>query len=107
MTPYSEGLNKLIDIELVFASEQEQMLLKTTVADGISARAAICNSDLVARFPDVDFAECPLGIWGSIVVDDQPLKQGDRLEAYRQLNRNPRDARRALALLGRTMGKSS
>ena len=101
------GHNNLINIELVFASEQEQVLLKTAVTKGISARDAILASDLVIQFPNVNFAECPLGIWGRAVDDLQPLKGGDRVEAYRQLIRDPRDARRELALAGRSMGKSS
>ena len=101
------GHDDLINIELVFASEQEQVLLKTTVVDGISARDAILASDLVIQFPNVSFATCPLGIWGRVVDDLQPLKEGDRIEAYRQLIRDPRDARRELALAGRSMGKSS
>lgn len=99
--------NKQIDIEVVFASDQEQVLLKTKVADETSAREAISGSDLVRRFPEVNFAECPLGIWGRTVADTQQLKQGDRVEAYRQLLLDPRDARRKLALAGRSMGKSS
>lgn len=101
------GRNNLINIELVFASEQVQVLLKTTVVDGTSARDAIIASDLATHFPQVKFAECPLGIWGRPVVDTRPLKEGDRVEAYRQLVRDPREARRELALAGRSMGKSS
>lgn len=95
----------LIDVELVFASAEEQVLLKTKVVDGISAREAINRSEFPAKFPDFDFAECPLGIWGRVVADTRPVRQGDRVEAYRQLLRDPRDARRELALAGRSMGR--
>jgi uncharacterized protein len=97
----------MINIELVFASARKQQLLAAEVADGISAREAITASDLVREFPDIDFANCPLGIWGRTVAGTQLLKQGDRVEAYRQLRRDPRDARRELALAGRSMGSSS
>jgi uncharacterized protein len=97
----------MINIELVFASARKQQLLAAEVADGISAREAITASDLVREFPDIDFTKCPLGIWGRTVAGTQLLKQGDRVEAYRQLRRDPRDARRELALAGRSMGSSS
>ncbi len=97
--------NDLIDVELVFASAEQQVLLKTKVVDGITAREAINRSELAAKFPDFDFAQCPLGIWGRAVADTQPVRQGDRVEAYRQLLRDPRDARRELALAGRSMGR--
>lgn len=101
------GRSKLINVELAFASEHEQVLLQSTLPEGTSARDAISNSDLPCRFPDVDFAECPLGIWGRLIDDAQSLKEGDRVEAYRQLLREPREARRELALAGRSMGKPS
>jgi len=97
----------LINIELVFASEQKQQLLAAEVVNGTSAREAIVASDLVPAFPDIDFTKCPLGIWGRTVAGTQLLKQGDRVEAYRQLRRDPRLARRELALAGRSMGSSS
>jgi putative ubiquitin-RnfH superfamily antitoxin RatB of RatAB toxin-antitoxin module len=96
-----------ISIELVFASEQKQQLLSVEVAKGTSAREAIIDSGLVQKFPGTDFTQCPLGIWGRVVPGTQALMQGDRVEAYRQLRRDPRDARRELALAGRSMGGSS
>ncbi len=97
----------LISVELVFASEQRQCLLSVDLAAGTTAREAIISSGLVRKFPEIDFTQCPLGIWGKLVSGTELLKQGDRVEAYRQLLRDPRDARRELALAGRTMGSSS
>jgi len=98
---------EFIHVELVFASEQMQQLLSVDVARGTSAREAMTGSELVQEFPEIDFTQCPLGIWGRIVPDEQSLRQGDRVEAYRPLRRDPRDARRELALAGRSMGGSS
>ena len=95
----------LIKIELVFANEEKQRLLSLEVAHGTTAREAVVASDLVAEFPDFDFSIGPLGIWGKTIDDQQRLKEGDRLEVYRALLRDPRDARRKLALQGRSMGQ--
>ncbi len=95
----------LIKIELVFANEEKQRLLSFEVANGTTAREAVVASDLVAEFPDYDFSIGPLGIWGKTIDDQQRLKEGDRLEAYRALLRDPRDARRRLALQGRSMSQ--
>lgn len=97
--------NLLIKIELVFASEEKQRLLSFEVANGTTAREAVAASDLVAEFPDFDFSIGPLGIWGKTIDDRQCLKEGDRLEVYRSLLRDPRDARRKLALQGRSMSQ--
>ena len=80
-------------------------MLAIEVAEGTTAREALLSSDLVAEFPDTRFADCPLGIWGKPVADEQLLVAGDRVEAYRPLIHDPREARRELALQGRSMGQ--
>ena len=97
----------LINVELVFASDQVQKLLSVQVAEGITALDAISNSDLPQYFPEIDFTACPLGVWGKPVPGAHILKEGDRVEAYRQLLRDPREARRELALAGKSMGGSA
>ena len=94
-----------IKIELVFASEEKQRLLSLEVAEGTMAREAVIGSVLVAEFPDHDFSIGPIGIWGKVIDDRQCLKEGDRVEVYRTLQRDPRDARRKLALQGRSMSQ--
>lgn len=94
----------LIRIELAYASADKQRLLSVEVALGTTAREAIITSQLASEFPHCDFSKCPLGIWGHPVPDDRCLADGDRVEAYRSLRRDPREARRALALEGRSMG---
>lgn len=100
------GQRDFMKIELVFAAEDRQLLLTADAATGTSAREAIVTSKLVAEFPEIDFATCPLGIWGRPVSGATILKAGDRVEAYRQLRRDPREARRELALAGRSIGDS-
>jgi len=96
----------LINVELVFASEEKQKLLSVKVGAGTTALDAIIKSALPQDFPDVDFLLCTLGIWGRPVSGGQVLRDGDRVEAYRSLRRDPRDARRELALAGKSMGGS-
>ncbi|MGB5335325.1 MAG: RnfH family protein, partial [Woeseiaceae bacterium] len=69
-----------------------------TVSDALSA------SGLERRFPQVDFSALQAGIWGHIVARDKVLNGGDRVEVYRPLKLNPKEARRQLASLGLTMG---
>jgi hypothetical protein len=56
-------------------------------------------------FPEGDLANCQAGIWGKPVGRDHRLKDGDRLELYRPLLMDPREARRKLAADGRSMGQ--
>lgn len=99
--------DSLINVELVFASEDKQSLLSVQVVEGTTALDAIAASELPQEFPDFDFTICPLGIWGRPVDGAQVLKDGDRVEAYRKLRRDPREARRELALAGKSMGGST
>lgn len=101
------SVENLINIELVFATAEKQQLSSVTIKIGTTAREAIVQSGLASEFPSFDFSRCPLGIWGRPVADERILAEGDRLEAYRQLRRDPREARRELARTGRHMGSTS
>lgn len=91
-------------VEVVCAMPDRQRIATVTVAPGTTAREAVRLSGLAADFPELDIARCALGIWGEEVADDQPIAAGDRVEVYRPLQIDPREARRALAASGRTMG---
>jgi hypothetical protein len=58
---------------------------------------------LLAAFPDQSLEEMTLGVWGRKVEKSRIVKAGDRIEIYRPLRLDPREARRQLALIGRTM----
>lgn len=92
-----------ITIEIVFALPEKQYLLSRTMSAGTTVREAINDASLENEFPDVDFRAAPVGIWGNEVDRDHVVRDGDRIEIYRQLELEPREARRRLALAGRTM----
>ena len=74
---------------------------------GATVADAIAVSLLAERFPATDFNELQAGIWGNLVDRGHILSDGDRVEIYRPLELDPREARRQLALLGQTMGGGS
>lgn len=84
-------------IEVVFAFPDRQFLECIEVAGGATVADAIRLSGLAQRFPDTDFERLDVGIWGSPVRRDQVLAEGDRVEVYRPLEMDPRDARRLKA----------
>lgn len=67
------------------------------VPEGISAREALLQSDLGAVYPDLVLAAVPLGIFGRKIKDDTPLRDHDRVEVYRPLLADPKEARRRRA----------
>lgn len=92
-----------IEVELVFALPDRQVLRTLVVAADASVREVINDSNIQAEFADIEIGNLSIGIWGREVAPDQMLKPGDRIEIYRPLELEPREARRQLALVGRTM----
>lgn len=92
-------------MEVVYAIPERQELVTLEVAVGTTVQQAIEKSLVCKLFPDCDFDHCQVGIWGHIADRGQPVRHGDRIELYRELLIDPRDARRTLATAGRTMGR--
>ena len=95
-----------IDIEVVFALPEKQRLVQVTLQEGATVADAIDASAIEAAFPDYDLAQCAVGVWGRLAERDRVLVNGDRVELYRALRMDPREARRRLAAAGKTMRQS-
>jgi putative ubiquitin-RnfH superfamily antitoxin RatB of RatAB toxin-antitoxin module len=89
----------VIEIEVVYAAVDRQVLRSVSVAEGATVRAAVVASGIGVEFPELDLAQCPLGIFGKVVADaDSRLVQaGDRIEIYRPLLADPKEVRRLRA----------
>jgi len=59
-----------------------------TVAD------ALAGSGLAARHEGLALDELRVGVWGRLCGRDQALRDGDRVEVYRPLTVDPKEARR-------------
>lgn len=90
-------------IEIVFALPERQCLRAFTVPLDTTVGAAISESGLPEEFPGFDFGRATVGVWGSETERGRVLRDGDRVEIYRPLELDPREARRRFALAGRTM----
>lgn len=93
-----------ISVEVVFALPERQELVALTIPAGASVADAIELSGIAGKFPEHDLAACRVGIWGRLVDRDRLLDDGDRVEIYRPLAIDPREARRKLAAEGKSMG---
>ena len=83
-----------VRIEVAHALPERQLVVALELPPGTTAREAACRAGLDAQFPGLDSNRCPLGVFGRLVADGYRLREGDRLELYRPLPRDPRDARR-------------
>ncbi|WP_454862900.1 RnfH family protein [Pseudomonas hormoni] len=89
----------VIEVEVVYAAVDRQVLLSVTVPAGATVRAALLASGVDREFPGLDLAECPVGIFGKVVADPdtRQLLAGDRIEIYRPLLADPKEVRRLRA----------
>lgn len=95
---------KHIQVEVVFGLAKKQELTAVTLLRGATVADAIAESAISQSFPGENLDVLKVGIWGRVVSRDHVLSDGDRIEIYRALKLDPREARRQLASLGRTMG---
>ena len=86
-----------IEVEVVYALPNEQTLLRVRVAAGATVAQAIAISGLRERYPDVADRAPRVGVWGKFVSGDTVLQAGDRVEIYRPLAVDPKEARRRRA----------
>ncbi|MDO6462141.1 RnfH family protein [Granulosicoccaceae sp. 1_MG-2023] len=92
-------------IEVAFALPSRQKIYTLEVEEGITAREAVALAPLAQDFPDEDFSERKLGIFGKAVPDKQVLREGDRVEIYRELIADPKAVRKKRAAEGKRMKK--
>jgi putative ubiquitin-RnfH superfamily antitoxin RatB of RatAB toxin-antitoxin module len=67
---------------------------RVIVPAGATLIDALRASGVLERHPQIDLACQAVGIWGRIRALDARLKDGDRVELYRPLQVDPKEARR-------------
>ncbi|MEB0009754.1 RnfH family protein [Pseudomonas sp. MH9.2] len=89
----------LIEIEVVYAGIDRQVLLSVGVASDSTVRDALQASGISQHFPELDLAHCSVGIFGNVLSDAETrvLVAGDRIEIYRPLLADPKEVRRLRA----------
>ena len=95
-----------IDVEVVFGIPEQQRLVSLRLNSGATVADAIEKSGIAREFADHNLSSLSVGVWGHLAARDAVLSAGDRVEIYRPLQMDPREARRRLAALGQTMRKS-
>ena len=84
-------------VSVAVALPDRQEVIELELPDASRVGDAIEAAQLPQRFPTLDFATARLGIWSKTCPPDTPLRDGDRVEVYRPLTIDPKQARRARA----------
>ena len=82
-----------LNIEVIYALTDEQRIVRLDLTSGARVCEAIRASGLLSDFPEIDLAVNIVGIWGKAAALDQVLRERDRVEIYRPLAVDPKQAR--------------
>lgn len=89
-----------IEVEVAYALPDKQFLRKVTVKQGTSALAVVLNSGVTSDYPEIDLQTINMGIFSRPLdgrhlplPKDYELQAGDRVELYRPLLIDPKQAR--------------
>lgn len=93
-----EDRDPRLRVEVVYAEPGRVWTRTVQLAPGAVVRDAVDVSGLARERPDADVGDGNLGVFGRRVKPTHPLRDGDRVEVYRPLTRDPMEARRRRAL---------
>ena len=96
-----------ITVEVVFATPGEQVLEQLRVPAGATIESVIRKSGILARFPEIDLTTNKVGVFGKAAALTATLNEGDRIEIYRPLIADPKEARKKRAAEGKVMKKGA
>lgn len=91
------GSASKIRVEVVYALPGRQTLLEAELDAGTTVARAIVQSGILERHPEIDLERNAVGIFGRVVRPDAVLRDRDRVEIYRPLPADPKEARRRRA----------
>lgn len=85
-------------VDVVYAEARAQWVLDVELPAGATVEQAIRASGILSRLPTIDLARNAVGIHGNRARLTDPLQDGDRVEIYRPLIVDPKEARRRRAI---------
>ncbi len=93
----STAVNSMIKIEVCYALPNHQQIIALEVEQGTTILEAIQQSGVLTQFPDIDLTKQKVGVFSKARALTDRVEQGDRIEIYRPLTIDPKEARRAKA----------
>ena len=87
----------LLQVEVVYALPGVAHVVPLQLPQGASIADAIQHSGLLQRCPEIDLAKNQVGIFSTQKPLATRLSEGDRVEIYRPLLIDPKEARRRRA----------
>jgi putative ubiquitin-RnfH superfamily antitoxin RatB of RatAB toxin-antitoxin module len=85
----------MLNVEVAYARPDRQEVLSVKVPEGTSMREAVVLSGILDIFPEIEPDTIDMGIFGKFIKNPgtHELREGDRVELYRPLKIDPKQAR--------------
>jgi putative ubiquitin-RnfH superfamily antitoxin RatB of RatAB toxin-antitoxin module len=83
-----------MNVGVCYAETERQLWLRLEVPEGSTVRKAIELSGVLTQYPHIDLDNQKVGIFGKFAKLDTPVKDGDRVEIYRQITCDPAQVKR-------------
>ena len=97
MANAESGSVQQIRVEVAYVTSQQQTVIPLQASSGITVAQAIALSGIDQHHPEIDLATQAVGIFGERTTLERVLRDGDRVEIYRPLQADPKQARRRRA----------
>jgi len=84
-----------MEVEIAYARPDKQRIVTVQVPDDATMLEAVKQSGITELFPEIDLETVDMGIFGKVVKKpaEHQLREGDRVELYRPLKIDPKQAR--------------
>ena len=83
-----------MQVEVVYLLPDDQTVAALELIDGATVADALAAVAEIEPFASLALDQLPVGVYGQRVDRDRVLQSGDRVELYRPLLIDPREARR-------------
>ncbi len=83
-----------MNVGVCYAEAERQTWLRLEVPDGSTLQQAIELSGMLNHYPHIDLSIQKVGIFGKLSKLDATVKEGDRVEIYRQITADPAQVKR-------------
>lgn len=83
-----------MNVGVCYAEADRQLWLRLEVPDDSTVQQAIELSGVLKQYPHIDLSTQKVGIFGKLAKLDTPVKEGDRVEIYRQITADPAQVKR-------------
>ena len=83
-----------MNVGVCYAEADRQLWMRLEVPDESTVEEAIKMSGVLKLYPDINLGTQKVGIFGKIATLETAVKEGDRVEIYRQITVDPQTVQR-------------